>query len=257
MIRQVILNISVVWLCFGCAIDPQPKTVFESGTRVGIVNGVGANFTHQHIGILESSSFTKEIEVDWNIPGYLETKLEDALIKDQGFLVATIKSPAIQSRLNGLADDVNSAANRRRVVSPDLANFIENVARSHDLDVVIIVQSFKGDSPWKIYETPTPLQGYGLLTRQRVIGKVRSSWHWIHPYAQILVAVFSAQPVATVGYGRPRLRTQNVENFDWPADIDNIPQAQLDKLRPTIEKYADEAVINALQSTNFVAAERR
>jgi hypothetical protein len=187
-----------------------------------------------------------------------ESKLEDYLKSDNRFVVVPIESPPIQSRLNQLADQINAAANGRRI-SQNVANFIEEVAGSHDLDVIITVQSFQDESPWKIYDNPIIVQGYGLLTRQTALGAIGIRRHWVHPYAQILVVVFTTRPTAIIGSGRPSLRTRNMENVDWPADIEDISPAQLAKLRPKIEEYADQAVINALASVNFVAieAERR
>jgi hypothetical protein len=44
-----------------------------------------------------------------------------------------------------------------------------------------------------------------------------------------------------------------MDNFNWPADIRNIPQDELDKLRPRIQQYADQAVNNALRDARMVS----
>ena len=44
-----------------------------------------------------------------------------------------------------------------------------------------------------------------------------------------------------------------MDNFNWPADIKNVPQAELDKLRPGIQAYADQALSNALRDAGMVA----
>ena len=254
MIRYVILNLVAAFLCFSCATDPQPKLTFNQGTRVGIVNSLEPYLTHRHITIERMNSFTKQIEVDWNIPAYLDTKLADALKTDKRFVVVPTRSPQIQSRLNQLSDQIDSAASRRRI-SQNLVDFIENAANAHDLDVIIIMQSFKGKSPWKIHDDPIFLQGYGLFTRKTVFGAIGVRRNWVHPYAQILVAVFKTRPVTRIGAGRPKLTRGKMDNFNWPADINNVPQTELDKLRPRIQEYADQAVKNALQSANMVSSE--
>jgi hypothetical protein len=88
-----------------------------------------------------------------------------------------------------------------------------------------------------------------------VLGAVGVKRNSAHPYAQILVAVFKTRPVARIGAGRPKLTRGNMDNFNWPADIKNVPQTELDKLRPKIQEYADQAVKNALQSANLVSLE--
>jgi hypothetical protein len=43
-----------------------------------------------------------------------------------------------------------------------------------------------------------------------------------------------------------------MDNFNWPAYIRNIPQAELDNLRPRIQQYADQGVNNALRDARMV-----
>ena len=134
-----------------------------------------------------------------------------------------------------------------------MVGFIEDTAKAHNLDVVILVQTFEGETPWRMQDKPIVLQGYGLFSRRTVLGTVNIRSHWAHPYAQIIVAVFQTRPAARIGSGRPRLARGNMDNFNWPADINNIPQTELDKLRPRIQEYADQAVSNALREANLIA----
>jgi hypothetical protein len=241
-------------VCFNCATDPQPKPTFQDGTRVGILNSLESYLTHRHITIDRISSFTKQIKVDWDMPAYVDTQLADSLKKDKRFVVVPTRSPQVQSRLKELADQIGAAATRRRI-SQDLADFIESEAKSHDLDVIIIMQSFKGESPWKIHDDPIVLEGYGLFTRRTVFGAVGVRNSWVHPYAQIQVVVFQTQPVARIGAGRPKLTRARMDNFNWPANIKNIPQTELDKIRPRIQAYADQAVKNAWQDAHMISLE--
>lgn len=250
MIRNFIAGLAIILTCFGCATDPGPKPAFQSGTRVGILNSLESTLTHRHITIDRMDSFEKSIDVDWKIPTYLDNRVADALKKDGRFTVVPIESPAIQSRLRQLGDQIDSAATRRRI-SRSLADFIDNTAKAHDLDVIIIVQSFKGESPWKIGSNPISLQGYGLFTRSTLLGLVGVKRNWAHPYAQIRVIVFRTQPVSRIGVGQPKLSRGNMDSFTSPADIKNVPRTELDKLRPRIETYADQAVQNALRDANM------
>ncbi len=85
-----------------------------------------------------------------------------------------------------------------------------------------------------------------------MLGAVGLRNSWAHPYAQIRVVVFQTRPVLRIGVGRPKLTRGNMDNFNWPVGINNIPQAELDKLRPRIQAYADQAVKNALQDAHMV-----
>ena len=75
MIRQFIVCLSALILFFGCATDPGPKPTFDQGTRVGIVNSVEPYLTHRHITVRRINSFTTQIEVDWNLPAYLDANM--------------------------------------------------------------------------------------------------------------------------------------------------------------------------------------
>lgn len=251
MIRTLLTILLSAFLCFGCATHPGPKPTFQDGTRVGIVNGLESYLTHRHITIDRVDSFTKQISVNWDLPAYLNAKLTDILKTDKRFLVVVNQSSQIQSQLKQLSNQVYSAASGQRI-SQSLASFIEKTANAHDLDVIITVSSFQGKSPWKIGNNPILLQGYGLLTRKTVLGIVGINKNLAHPYAQILVTVFKTQPIGVIGAGRPKMAKGNMDNFKWPVDIKNIPLTELDKLRPVIMQYADQAVKNALQDANMV-----
>jgi hypothetical protein len=251
MIRHLILSVAAAFLCFGCATDPVPKPVFQDGTRVGIMNSLESYLTHRHVTIDRINSFTRQIKVDWDIPAYVNTQLADSLKMDKRFVVVPIRSPQVQSRLKQLSDQIGAAATRRSI-SQDLVDFIESEAKSHDLDVIIMVQSFKGDSPWRIANNIIVVEGYGLFTRRTVFGAVGLGNSWAHPYAQIRVVVFQTRPVARIGSGLPKLTRAKMDNFNWPENIKNIPQTELDKIRPRIKAYADQAVKNALQDAHMV-----
>jgi hypothetical protein len=251
MIRAFFAILLSAFLCFGCATNPRPKPTFQEGTRVGIVNSLESYLTHRHITIDRVGSFTKQINVNWDLPAFLNAKLTDILKTDKRFVVVVNQSSQIQSQLKQLSNQVYSAAIEKRI-SQSLASFIENTANAHDLDVIITVSSFEGKSPWKIGNNPILLQGYGLLTRKSVLGIIGINKNWVHPYAQILVTVFKTQPISVFGAGRPKMAKGNMENFNWPTDIKNMPPAELDKLRPVIMQYADQAVKNALRDANMI-----
>jgi hypothetical protein len=198
------------------------------------------------------NSFTKRIEVDWNIPGYLDARVTDALKKDARFVVVPVTSPEILIRQKQLSESIASAATRTRI-PPDVVDYIEKTAETHDLDIVVLVLSFSGESPWKINDERTVLQGYGLFTRGTILATMGIRSQWVHPYAQIQVAVFMTQPVARMGAGRPSLTRDRMDNFNWPVDIQSIPQSELEKLRPRIQQYADQAVDNALRDAHMVS----
>ena len=254
MIRHFITRLVVVFLLFGCASDPQPKPDFQDGARIGIFNSLEPYLTHRHITVERVNSFERQIDVDWDIPAYVNTQLKGTLKKDRRFAVVPIQSKQVQSRLQQLSVQIGAAANNRRIPQ-DLIDFIENQAKTQDLDVVIIVQSFRGNSRWKIHDDPVVLEGYGLFTRRTVLGAVGIRNNWAHPYAQIRVVVLTTQPVVRIGAGSPTMTRARMDDFNWPADIRNIPESELNKIHPRIKAYADQAVNKALTGAQMVSAE--
>ncbi|MGD8656142.1 MAG: hypothetical protein PVG28_08525, partial [Desulfobacterales bacterium] len=216
MIRNLSAGLVIVFLFFGCASDPQPKPDFQDGTRVGVFNSLEPYLTHRHMTIDRVNSFKQQIDVDWDIPTYLNTRLANDLKKDRRFVVVPIQAPQVQSRLQQLSAQIGVAATSRRIPQ-ELIDFIDNQAKVHDLDVVIIVQSFRGNSRWKIHDDPIVLEGYGLFTRRTMLGAFGIRNSWVHPYAQIRLVVLTTQPVVRIGAGSPTMTRARMDNFNWPA----------------------------------------
>ena len=74
-----------------CAASPQPKFEFPTGTRIGIVNQLESYATHHNFSSLRFDSFTKQIKVNWDIPGYSSNRLIKSLETDSRFTVINIK----------------------------------------------------------------------------------------------------------------------------------------------------------------------
>ncbi|MBW2492585.1 MAG: hypothetical protein JRE65_15695 [Deltaproteobacteria bacterium] len=68
----------------------------------------------------------------------------------------------------------------------------------------------------------------------------------------IRLVVFQTRPALRIGAGLPRMTRARMDDFNWPVDINNIPQSELDKIRPRIQAYADQAVNTALQDAHMV-----
>ena len=251
LIWRVIFSLTAAFLIISCATGQQPKPVFQAGTRIGIVNGLEPYMIHEHITFLRFDSFSKKYDVDWNIPAYLENKLEAELKNDSRYVVVPINSSRTQARLARLSDQFNYVVSQKRV-SSDIVRVIENLADEHNLDVVIIVKSYRGKSPWKISKSPIVLQGYGLFTRATMPGEVGVKSSWMHAYAQIGVAVFGARPAVLFGTGTPNLKRSNDIDFEMPFNIKKIPPSVLNKLRPRIQQYADQSARKALQNANLL-----
>jgi len=145
-------------------------------------------------------------------------------------------------------------------IPPEGARLLETISDPENVQVVIIIGSYSGPSPYKSAENPIFLKGYGLFTRillrgifEKIFGGLLS-FRKAYAFAQIGVVVFRVEPVIYIGSaktsskGRP---LRPLTDFDWNADMNNLPESELAKARPRIEQYVDEAIEKALKVTNL------
>ena len=71
MILRFLLIIVTVAIT-GCTVAQAPKFQFPSGTRIGVLNYLESHATHRHFSSLRIDSFSKPIDVEWNIPVYFD-----------------------------------------------------------------------------------------------------------------------------------------------------------------------------------------
>jgi len=43
-----------------------------------------------------------------------------------------------------------------------------------------------------------------------------------------------------------------LRDFDLSGDLKNLPQSEINKLEPIIQKYANQAIVNALDDANLI-----
>ena len=262
MIRQKMIFLTIFAFLFGCATQQPPTINFTSGTRIGILNKMDASITHQHIGALRFDSFTKSYSVTWNIPHYIDDRLTQTLAKDPRYSLVLLKpassakngqnlkqskpyTQALVSPGQFMAIDELDPHALSRKLKPDAARSLTALADKHNLDVIIIIQSYKAESSFKLGNTPVVVQGYGLLT---------SSTFQKHAfaYANISIAVFATRPITYIGSGRTESKVTPLDGFSRQNDMKNLPPSELDKLRTPIEKKADKAVKKALKNANLI-----
>ena len=114
------------------------------------------------------------------------------------------------------------------------------------LDLIISVRSYAGPSAVKIDGHPIELQGYGLFTRQLLMSK------HAYAYANIAVEVFKTGPLTFIGSGISQNRKSPLDIIDLDGSLKTIPRSEIEKLKPQIKKYADQAVESAMANANLL-----
>jgi hypothetical protein len=246
VIQRFFLIISAAWIATGCASAPQPPTYqFGTNTRIGILNHLESFATHENVSELRFGSFTKTYNVDWDIPAYTEQQLTRKLQTDPRYVVVPLSpaGPLSDKKQSSTVIDQMSFSGE---IKPNVADFLNALADERDLDVVIVIKNYRGPSPFRIGKRFIPLQGYGLFTRSLVM------LNRAYSYAQIAVIVFKTRPLTYLGAGKPEVKDSALKDFNLPDDLKSLPPSVLDKLQPYIQKYADQAIQNALGRANLM-----
>jgi hypothetical protein len=192
------------------------------------------------------------VNVDWNIPDYVQDHVKRVLKSDPRYTLISLKLDEPFSASTQFAGpltepSVSSQKTAPGKIKPELAHHLDALAKKNDLDAIIWIRSFTGPSPFEISKHPIHLGGYGLFTRQLLLSKRA------YAYAQIEVVVIKTPQATYIGSGTPKIKDSSLNDFNLPDDLKNIPPSEFNKLQPFIQNYADEAVNKALQNANLIA----
>jgi hypothetical protein len=261
--RQIALIIIILVSMLACTAtqDERPVIHFSSGTRIGVINVLESYATHNHFSSISTQRFTRTYEVDWEMSAYVDNELMKLLEHDHRFTLVRIPQ-ADSFDLNQHTKDFSDLANSD-IITPHLADRLERLFESSNVDVIIFIYSYNGPSIYTYNapsqefnpaKTPIRLQGYGLFTRWLNPAKLL---RWLpfrgaYPYAHIAVSVFSSPPLTWIATAKPKLTSTSLGDFDWPSDIKKLPLAELNKARPRIDKYANQALQNALKMSSLL-----
>ena len=245
MIRNLLLALTTFTTVLACASAPQPKFEFPAGTRIGIVNHLERRATHRNFSSLRVGNFSKQIDVDWDIPDYIDKKLSATLKSDPRYTVIFIRPAQPLGGINQEPDLSDRTLTSGRL-EPATADYLSFLSDKYEVDVLISVRSYTGPSVFKIDKHPIELQGYGLFTKQLLISK------HAYAYAHIAVEVFKTGPLTYIGSGKPRNRKSPLSNINLEGSLKNMPRSEIEKLQPLIKEYAGQAVDNAVVRANLL-----
>ena len=245
MIRKLFITLTALTSVWACATAQQPKFDFPAGTRIGVVNHLEGYATHHNFSSLRFDSFSKQIDVNWDIPAYIEIRLSNTLKTDSRYTVVLIK-PENPLREVNQEPELSDRTLKSTIIKPEKAAYLNSLAEKYKIDVIMVVRSFSGPSVAKIDKHPIELSGYGLLTQQLLMSK------HAYAYANITVEVFKTRPLAFIGSGKPENRKSPLKNIDLEGNLKILPRSEIDKLEPLIKKYADHAVESAMANANLL-----
>ncbi len=245
MIRKLIYILITLAIVLACATAQQPKFEFPSATRIGIVNHLERRVTHRNFSSLRVGNFSKQIDVDWDIPDYIEKKLSATLKADPRYTVILIRPAEPLGGINQEPDLSDRTLTSRRL-KPATSGYLSFLSDKYEVDVLISVRSYRGPSVFKIDQHPIELQGYGLFTKQLLMSK------HAYAYANITVEVFKTGPLTYLGSGKPENRKSALNNIDLEGSLKNMPRSDIEKLEPIVKEYAEQVIENAMVNANLL-----
>ena len=252
----------VIFICV-LSCTTTPKYNFPQGTRVGIINLLEPHVTHQNFSSFATKNFTKTYQVDWDMPSYAEDQLVAQLEKDSRFTAIKIRlsEPHKEKILRlEMVEQVLLSQASPPTIPPQGARLLDTLAHPYVVQVVVVIGSYSGPSPYKSGETQIQVEGYGLFTRKLFSGKLGKvfdglfSFRKAYAYAQIGVMVYKVQPVTYIAAarairkGRP---LRPINDFNWDANIRNLSESELNPTKHPIEEYIRETLKRALQNANL------
>jgi hypothetical protein len=239
-----------------CAGSQPVRLQLPPEARVGILNLLAPQMTHVDVGSLRFDSFTKDYDVNWNLPGYLTRTIESDLSAHGSFTFIPLAGTAAQDWKQSMSNSVLSAVTGW--MRDDLKAFLGQTAAENRLNLIISVSSYdSGRWPqaacFEMGKNPVATQGYGIYTRSKVLSGLSQLFSPLQnratPYANIVVAIFQTRPVNLAGYAQAPCSQSSLPDF--PSDIRFLSPEVIRQIRPHVEQLSAEAVRAALAKVDL------
>jgi len=250
----VLMMISVL----GCAGSQPVRLQLPPEARIGILNLLAPDMTHVDVGSLRFDSFTKDYQVDWDLPGYLNRTIEKDLSGRGSYTVVPIAGNAGQDWRQSMSNSILNAVTGW--MGDELKAFMNQTAEDTRLDLIISVSSYD-TGKWtqaacfKIGKNPVAAKGYGLYTRTGVLSGLSEllpvGRPTATPYANILVAIFQTRPVSLAGYARAPCSKASLTDFPSKSDLQYLSSEVIEQVKPHVERLSAEAVRTALANVGL------
>jgi len=257
MFRTALLLMMVSAL--GCAGSQPVRLQLPPGARIGILNVLEQQMTHVDVGSFRIDSFTNVYNVDWDIPGYINRRIENDLRAGGNYTFIPIAVSADAGWKQSISNGILSAA--KAWMPGDLKAYLQQAAVENRLDVIISVSSYNS-SMWQENacfkigkDDVVNTKGYGLFTRKRPLSELSSllpvGQNQAAAYANIIVAVFQPQPAALAAYAAAPCNKDSLPDFPWGSDLQFLSPAVIKQVRPRIEQLGAEAARSALNKAGL------
>ncbi len=122
----------LILLVSSCAPHPQflsPVFEFQQASKIGIINFVKPTMTHYHIGTTVFNNFTKEIDVNWNIPSFINDEIKQQAT-ELGYHAVIIEP---ENNIKSILDNATLVKNDKVVLNPEVITHIQKFTKEFDI----------------------------------------------------------------------------------------------------------------------------
>ena len=161
-----------MFMLIGCAAKMKPLPVFEiqKGSKIGVINFVGPKMKQYHVGTTIFNNFEKEYEVNWDIPGFINSEIKKQA-SEIGYETVIIEAT---DSLKTLLANRSIKEGDKLVLNPSIQTALDSLAKHYNIDILYIVEPLK--STIFVPNVEIPVEGYGVGTRNiLMIGGVEAS----------------------------------------------------------------------------------
>ena len=237
-----VAGILAVGLCFLAGVagaKDEAPLVLPAGSRIGIVNLLSADLSYYYYGTTIFQNKLKTFPVDWNIPGYFDSLLQQALT-ERGYEPVIIKPSAfLQSHRTDLyassgfftTDDID------RLVPDEIAAWV----RDERLSAIIVV-STEADKTFKIgsgfwsarYATfPDLMVDWGVIVKNPLVGKPIP---YVYNATAPMLIDLAGGDAKTLRIGRGSSELIEWKDSGIPDDARDLALTDLAAARPLLEQ---------------------
>lgn len=243
----------------GCAGSQPFRQQLAPGARIGVLNVLEPQMTHINVGALRFDGFTRAIDVDWDIPGFMDRAIQTGLRPNGNYQFIPLGVKADPNWKQSMSSSILRAVNWR--LPADLRAFLENAAVESRLDAIVAVSSFNSnarpqDSCFSVGKDEVATQGYGLFTWQRALSRVSErvpfGQNTAAPFANILVSVFHTQPAALAAFAAAPCSDASLPDFPWEGDLRTLSPTVIRQLKPLVEALGAEAARTGLRNAGLL-----
>jgi hypothetical protein len=253
LFRPALFLMMMMMSMLGCAGSQPVRLQLPPEARIGILNLLEPRMTHVDVGALRFDSYTKDYNVDWNIPGYLTRTIESDLRARGSYTFIPVAGNALEDWKQSMSKKILYAVTQW--VPDDLKAFLNQTAEENRLDLIISVSSYdSGRWPraacFKIAKDPVATKGYGIYTRTKVLSGLSQLFSPLQnsatPYANIVVAIFQTRPVNLASYAHATCSQSSLPDFPWKSNLRFLSSEVIRQVRPHVEQLSAEAARTAL-----------